>query len=300
MRRPFGIYCRNRAFAWVWSIGMPLGPPSRYTWVLVSDNNPWRAHIFRKNPQATGITYPRSLLAELSKLLPLPERTKAMDILSLPFFDDLTTTDRSELSAMPALLETALFIYQSDRFAAASATHVLGEKAPAFVAVCMSGIDNLSHVFSKRPGVVDGYYEFVDAMVGKILAETDENTTVLIVSDHGWEYERGKRFGHTFGPPGVLIMKGPPVRPGASPSRVPSISDVAPTILSLMGLPVSRAMDGQVIEEALTPLCRANRSPRFLNSYGPYSPPEDVGGPLLHPPAVEETLRKLRGLGYVK
>lgn len=49
---------------------------------------------------------------------------------------------------------------------------------------------------------------------------------------------------------GILILHGPAVRAGVTPAD-PRITDVAPTVLALLGLPVPADMDGRVLLEAL-------------------------------------------------
>src|SRR5262249_41578021 len=51
---------------------------------------------------------------------------------------------------------------------------------------------------------------------------------------------------------GILVAAGPPFRPGAVPEQ-PSLLDVAPTILHLLGVPVPDDMDGRVLSEVLDP-----------------------------------------------
>ena len=49
---------------------------------------------------------------------------------------------------------------------------------------------------------------------------------------------------------GVLIMAGPGVRAGASIGECSTL-DIAPTLLTLLGLPIPPYMTGRVLEEAL-------------------------------------------------
>ena len=55
---------------------------------------------------------------------------------------------------------------------------------------------------------------------------------------------------HTSFPNGICIMKGPHIVPGAV-LKEPNIMDIAPTILYLLGEPVSEDMDGRVLIEAI-------------------------------------------------
>jgi hypothetical protein len=67
---------------------------------------------------------------------------------------------------------------------------------------------------------------------------------------------------------GVLIMAGPGVRPGADVGPCSTL-DLAPTLLTLLGLPVPRSMKGRVLEEALEPDVRPFRVGEPAAAAGP-------------------------------
>ncbi|MCZ6766622.1 MAG: alkaline phosphatase family protein, partial [bacterium] len=288
-----------------WMATWPSEPVNGF---MVSDNNPWRAAFATKtvrdsNSQTLGITYPASLLGELSESLSWLGNSGPENVLDLPFFDDLTPRDRDQLSTKKRLLDVFRIIYDTDRFAAAAAVHLQRQRDLNFLAVYMSGIDNVSHRFGRRPGVVDRYYEFIDARVGDILREVDEDTTVLIVSDHGFGYQQGSTFGHEHGPDGVLLMSGPGIKQGLKLSRSPSIVDITPSVLALLGFPSSRDMEGTAIREAMVPEAYSAVAAVLIDSYGPYMLPAltDEQTEFRIPGDLElETLEKLKTLGYVK
>jgi predicted AlkP superfamily phosphohydrolase/phosphomutase len=93
---------------------------------------------------------------------------------------------------------------------------------------------------------------------------------------------------------GVLILRGPGVRPGYRLDSA-NIVDLAPTILALMGVPIPSDMDGQVLENLLTDDFRASlkivTSPETVTEY--YKPTE------LSAEDEEAVLQRLRGLGYL-
>ena len=81
--------------------------------------------------------------------------------------------------------------------------HLLKKYRPDFFAVYLQGIDHLCHVgwhhiepdkfaiskarLRKYEGVIPAYYSFLDAMIGEYMEHADEDTVVLIASDHGFE-----------------------------------------------------------------------------------------------------------------
>jgi predicted AlkP superfamily phosphohydrolase/phosphomutase len=95
---------------------------------------------------------------------------------------------------------------------------------------------------------------------------------------------------------GVLMISGPGIREGYE-LRTASIMDIAPTVLALMGVPIPTAMDGDVLEEAMTDELCKQRKIRFIE--------DDERGPhqLVEPEISEqdeETIRmRLHELGYI-
>ena len=95
-------------------------------------------------------------------------------------------------------------------------------------------------------------------------------------------------------PEGVYILHGPGVRPGATLDA--QITDIAPTVLYLMGLPVPSDMDGRVLLEALEPAYTRDH-PVVAGE------PAVVAGPVEgYSYSAEEQAQieeQLRGLGYI-
>jgi hypothetical protein len=148
--------------------------------------------------------------------------------------------------------------------------------------------------------VLEPVYVHEDRRLGRLMERLAPETVLLVVSDHGFQF-RSYGFNHyddgrggVKAPPGVLFLWGPPVRPGAR-LEVPTLFDVGPTALYLLGLPVGRDMDGRVLTEGF--------STRFLSSRPvAWIPTHDKGareGSDRVSPVDEEVLRELRALGYV-
>jgi len=111
--------------------------------------------------------------------------------------------------------------------------------------------------------VVDGVYEFHDAMLGRLMELAGEDTTIILMSDHGFQSgnlrpvqqqqagiiaAEGAEWHRMLG---VFAMRGPAVK---RDERIygASLLDIAPTILSLFGLPAGRDMNGRVLSGAFT------------------------------------------------
>ncbi len=104
------------------------------------------------------------------------------------------------------------------------------------------------------------YYEIIsrmDAQVGEILARLEkdglaEDTIVFYYSDHGGILTRSKRFLYDTGVQIPLVVRFPkkyqhlaPGEPGSQTDRLVSCVDLAPTVLSLCGVPIPEYMQGK-------------------------------------------------------
>jgi len=132
---------------------------------------------------------------------------------------------------------------------------------------------------------------FFDEVVADVLAHLPPQATLVVVSDHGFDF-RG--YEHDNAPPGVFILRGPGLQTG--PFRTASIYDVAPTLLNLLGLPVGEDMVGVPVELA-RPGGPLDRPVAFVPSHGPAMQTLRPGTP--DPDDVQEHREYLRALGYV-
>jgi Flp pilus assembly protein TadD len=192
---------------------------------------------------------------------------------------------------------------------------------PDNLLVYVEGLDSTSHLFGhlfrvtglsgelanqqKRYGrAVEQFYLYADGLVGKFLAAMDRTTTLIVLSDHGFELGRlpddpsklrdmrrvSERY-HRL--EGILYMYGNRVRPRTR-LAAPTILDVAPTVLALNGLGKGSDMPGRVLAEALD---------------GPIPPPVatwETGAATPAPGGVSadarvdpEVVKKLKSLGYL-
>lgn len=173
--------------------------------------------------------------------------------------------------------------------------------------VFYDAIDTLGHHFmpfrpprlpSVRPAdvkafgqVMDRAYQLHDAWLGELLAAAGADTTVMLLSDHGFYSdqrrpiigevtveERAALEASWHRPVGILAMAGPGIAPGAAISS-PTLLDIAPTALALLGLPRGADMDGRVLLEAFAP----ELAPALAPTAGPASSP---GAPEAPEPAI--------------
>ena len=152
------------------------------------------------------------------------------------------------------------------------------EDRPDDLFVYVEGVDSTSHLFGhlfragnlsgelaeqqKRYGhAVEAMYEYADRLVGSVMDAMDARTTLVVLSDHGFELGRlqddpsktrdMRRVSEAFHrPEGILYLYGYRVKPRTRLQRA-TILDVAPTVLALNGLGRAADMPGRVLAEAL-------------------------------------------------
>jgi type I phosphodiesterase/nucleotide pyrophosphatase len=127
------------------------------------------------------------------------------------------------------------------------------------------------------------YYRFLDVLLASLL-EAGDNTAVLLVTQPG-----------RVQPPGEGIFAAAPGRapgePTSSGARTATPLDVAPTVLSALGVPLSRELGGQAVGLVRT------QAPRYVPTYGR---PFNTSAPRTGQPLDQEMIDRLRSLGYVK
>ena len=193
-----------------------------------------------------------------------------------------------------------------------------------FMAVYYDGIDHFGHGFMKYhpprqsfikeedfeiyKGVVEGGYRFHDMMLGALLHLAGEDTTVILISDHGFHPDHlrpehipvepaGPAIEHR--PYGIFVAKGPEIRKGETVSGA-SVLDLTPTVLTAFGLPVGEDMDGK----PLVTIFEGERAVETVASW------DDIDGPHphgMHPEGAHidsvqsaEAMKQLVELGYIE
>ena len=194
---------------------------------------------------------------------------------------------------------------------------------PAIAAVYLEGTDAVGHLYgeyqpprlpwvreeevSRFGPAWDRFYSEADRVVGELLAVVDPaRTTVLVVSDHGFKVgprrpklATANRYGNqaplSHRAEGVLVAWGRGVRSGiAIPDA--GVYDVFPTLARVSGLPLAETLAGRSIDAAFVPgaLAEPIRTVPDYEAAGRRST-GDAG----EAPGENETLAKLRALGYV-
>jgi predicted AlkP superfamily phosphohydrolase/phosphomutase/tetratricopeptide (TPR) repeat protein len=168
----------------------------------------------------------------------------------------------------------------------------------------MEGLDEEGYDLFKD--VVTGAYIWHDMMLGRLLNQIDDDTTVIICSDHGFHSDHlrpkyipdvpsGPAIEHA--PYGIFVAAGPGIKKGESIHGA-SILDITPTLLTLFDLPVGRDMDGK-------PLMGIYENPPEVKYIDSWQDDERFGGELVmqdedsNEATNEAALQQLIDLGYI-
>jgi hypothetical protein len=231
----------------------------------------------------------------------------------------ITTGPLSE--AEKVSLALLVQIHNDDRTYATIGKFLWNKLQPDFLTVYVAGIDVVGHRFwlymepekfdvTVEPGKIEqykdvlrNYYILVDELIGEYLRLVDQDTCVVVVSDHGMSAsQRAFDFsggvgsaGHT-DEDGIIIMAGKYIQPRAYLGS-PSVLDVTPTLLALMGLPVGADMDGRVIKKAFRKGFLDQHPIRYISTYDINVQADDVP---IESPMDDQMMERLRALGYIE
>lgn len=323
------IYNTNRKVKAIWNIltqhGLksnvvgwwPSHPAEPINGVMVSNfyqrastpiDQPW--------PMAKGTVYPESMTDTLAGLRVHPGELTAAHL--QPFVPEAHKIDQRQDKGLQGVAKIT-----ADCSSIHSATTYLMENTEwDFTAVYFDAIDHYCHGFMKYhpphrdhipkdkyelyKDVVKGGCRYHDMMLGRLLQLAGEDTTVILISDHGFypDHNRPKNIPKEpagpaieHSPYGVIVMNGPGIKKdelifGAS------LLDITPTLLTLFGLPVAEDMDGKVLVQAFdkTPVIERIRSwENIKGADGSHSVKEEQSKE-----EMQAELQQLIDLGYVE
>jgi tetratricopeptide (TPR) repeat protein len=260
-----------------------------------------------------GMFHPARLADDLIKLRVDPRLLDAQAVLPfIPRAAELEADKDDRLPQFLGLLSRASTVH-------AAACWMMLKEPWDFMAVYYDAIDQFGHNFmayhppaiegvSERDAdifkdVMNGCYRYHDMMLESLLNYAGEDTTVILVSDHGFHSGTGRHDTDGFKDPeswhrpfGVVCAKGPGIRKdnhiyGAT------LLDVTPTILSLFGLPIGADMDGRPWLEIFDTETRAEN----IISWDAVKGDDGMHGEDMRedPVASAEAIRHLVELGYI-
>jgi hypothetical protein len=151
-----------------------------------------------------------------------------------------------------------------------------------------------------KGGIIPGIYRGFDGFLARLLAEAGPDTVVIIASDHGHSptIVHSLYTQHRHGPPGILLMRGGPVRRGLELQDA-SVFDLYPTVLYLLGLPVPQDAAGKVLTDALDPGFVRLHPVRTVPTYRDLGLSPNLPGASRDGSMNREEIEKLKSLGYI-
>jgi predicted AlkP superfamily phosphohydrolase/phosphomutase/tetratricopeptide (TPR) repeat protein len=166
---------------------------------------------------------------------------------------------------------------------------ILQNESWDFVAAYYNAIDHASHDFMiyhppKHPdvpardfelyqNVIAGFYRYHDQMLDELLQRSGPETTVMVLSDHGFQSGAFRPRLPEHAPSqwhramGILTMAGGGIRVGGGLGKA-GLLDIAPTVLTLLGLPVGEDMAGRPLLEGLADPVTPERIPSWEHIAG--------------------------------
>src|SRR5438552_7117898 len=267
------------------------------------------------SPLPNGVVHPSSLAPALADLRVNPMELSGEFLrLFVPEFEKVDQASDKRLHSLGKIIAETMSIH-------AVATELLSTEPWNFAALYYSGIDHFCHAFMRYhpprlpwiaeaefdtiQHVIANAYRYHDAMLGALLEFADDDTTVILMSDHAFHPDHlrpGYIPAEAAGPAvehrhfGIVCLKGPALRANERLFGA-SLLDICPTILTLFGLPPAKDMDGKVLLTAF------KQPPRIepIESWdevpgeaGTHSPEVQVD-----PVASSQAFKQLVELGYV-
>ncbi|MBN8644591.1 MAG: alkaline phosphatase family protein [Planctomycetes bacterium] len=187
------------------------------------------------------------------------------------------------------------------------AVDVFGHHFMQYRAPKMPHVSDADHEVYRH--VMEGIYQVQDMMLARLLELSGPETTVIVLSDHGFHSdhlrpavspsvndEHAAMDATWHRELGILVMAGPGIARAAT-LHGPTLLDIAPTILTLLGLPIGADMDGRPLIEALSEPVTPDRV---------FSWDDLPGESGMHPPGARvdpleatQALKQLVDLGYL-
>ena len=244
----------------------PSHPAEPINGVMVSNHFQTATHpLDQPWPVRPGSVHPAGLVPHLSKFRVHPGEIDASQI--LPFVPRAAEIDQEQdrrLAGIAKILAEMSTVH-------AVATAVMQHEPWDFMGVYFDAIDHFCHGYMRYhppreewvnekdfelyQHVIDAAYQFHDVILGVLLTLAGDETTVILLSDHGFhpDHLRPRVVGNEPAGPadehrqfGIFAMRGPGIKEDELVFGT-SLLDVTPTILTLFGLPLGRDLDGRPV-----------------------------------------------------
>lgn len=270
----------------------------------------------KDNPIEKGTIHPESIVDDFKDLRMFPYEVTGEHILPfIPLAGKINQEKNSGLIPAGKVLAENVSIHNA-------ATRLLRTTEWDFMAVYYDLIDHFCHSYMKffppkLKGIsqeqyeifkdaVDGAYRFQDMMLERTLELVDDDTTVIVMSDHGFEsgnkrlikmpkVQAAAAMDHRqFG---IFVATGPNIKKNEKVYGL-GLIDIAPTILHHFNLPVGNDMDGKVALEIFKNQKKIEYIDSWENIEGDFGELKDKEN--LEVFSDDETMEQLIELGYIE
>ena len=270
-------------------------------------------------PLADGCVHPESLREEIGELRIHPgELTEEEILFFIPKAAKIDQRTDPRLQMFAKLFAEMVSVHNA-------ATFAIEQNDWDFMGVYYDSIDHFGHGFMEYhpprmdhigeeefeiyQEIIAGCYKFHDLMLGRLMHLAGDDTTIILCSDHGYhsDHLRPKETPNVPAGPaiwhrdfGVVAMAGPGIKRGEQIYGA-NLLDITPTVLSLLGLPTAKDMDGKSLVQVIdggqwwAPLDQIASWEGVEGEAGMHS-----GDEREDPYAAREALRQLVELGYIE
>ncbi len=330
--QPVSSYSR-RAKA-LWNILSQLGRPSvvvnwfashpaeKIRGAIVS--NRFSDAAIDERPLEEATFHPADLLPVMEKLRITPSKMAPAQM--VPFFlEAFPKDDDPRLQVLAKAVAQCATVHNA-------ATYLAEAEEWDFLAVYYDTIDHIGHGFTEYAPprmphiseedfkiyrhVMESTYRYHDLMLGRWLELAGEDTTVIVLSDHGFFHgesrplaERGRVSGErpsgVHNNPlawhrqhGIFVARGEGIRKDAL-AHGTSLLDVAPTIMAMLGLPVPQDFEGKVMTQIFEEPLAIESVPSFEEPHPDDGVHRGIAPEEEDPWAAQQALQQLADLGYI-
>lgn len=265
-----------------------------------------------------GTVHPPELESKLSEFRIHPQELDEGAL--LPFIPNAKSVDQTKDRRIYSCAKT---LAECSSIHAAT-TYLMENTEWDFMATYYDAIDHFGHGFMKYnppkqswvsdsdfelyKHVVRSGYRYHDMMLGRLLQLAGPETTVILMSDHGFHPDSlrprhipnepaGPAAEHR--PFGVFVAAGPGIKKDELVMGA-SILDLCPTVLNHFQLPVGNDMDGQVLSSIFEQPTKVARIESWDEVDGPHDAGLHPANTRLDPMESKAAIDQLVALGYIE